>query len=231
MSDYLSFVARKKKNVTTLDLHGKIIGSRAFTLKEEILRLKDSGVSNIILNFQEVTSIDSLGVMAIVSSLEAGVFVKIINLSSTCRQILEQNRAANLIPIFGSEEDAIGNLSKPEVFSKELRRSNRITTNIPIEILVDDFKQRGILLNISEGGALVGYLDPISPEPYTLKQLSITMDIPLLGAIELEGKPVRFGRNSEMLTIGIELFSTEKSQKLVKQVNKADTPPSTRSFY
>ena len=233
MTDNLSFSIRKKRNVTIVDLNGKIIGSRASALKEELLRLKDAGISNVILNFQEVTSIDSLGVMAIVSVLECGLSISIIYLNSICKQIMGQNRAANVIPVFGTEEDAIGSFSRPVAISKELRRHQRITTNIPVEIFINSFKQRGVLLNISEGGALIGYLDHISTDLYILKHINITLDLPLLGALELEGKPVRFGRTSEMHTIGIELFSNEKSQRFVKQVYTENTQSpnhSTSSF-
>lgn len=231
MNDKLSYSIRKNKSVTILDLYGKIIGSRASTLKEELLRLKDSGVSNVILNFQGVISIDSLGVVAIISALEVGLAVKIIHLNTTCRQVVEQNRAASAISIFGTEEEALGNLSNPNTISKEMRRHKRINTSIPVEITISNYRQRGVLLNISEGGALVGYLDPISADPYTIKHINITMELPLLGAIALEGKPRRFGRTSEMNTIGIELFSTEKSQKLVKQVHRENSHSSDQTPY
>src|SRR3989304_669368 len=218
MSDKLSYSIRKKRGIPILDLCGKIIGSRAFTLKEELIQLKDSGVSNVILNFQDVTSIDSLGVMAVIAALEAGLSVKIIHLSTTCKQILDQNRVARTIPVYGSEEDAMGTLSNPDNSLKEMRRYNRINTNIPVEILVNHNKRRGVLLNISEGGALVGYLDPITPEPYTIKQLYITMEFPLMGLKALEGKPVRFGRTSDMYIIGIEFPPNEGNQDMVKRV-------------
>lgn len=231
MSEKLSYSIRKKKGIPILDLCGKLIGSRAFTLKEELVQLKDAGVSNVILNFQDVTSIDSLGIMAILAALEAGLTVSIIHLSTGCKQILEQHQAARTIQVFGSEQDAMKSLSKQDNSFKEMRRFKRINTNIPVEILINNNKQRGVLLNVSEGGALIGYLDPITPEPYTIKQLNITMELPLLGSIALDGKPVRFGRTSEMHIIGIELLSTEKSQNLVKQVYKDSSLSPNQSSY
>ena len=76
---------------------------------------------------------------------------------------------------------------------------------------------------------MIGYLDPITSEPYTFKYINMTMELPLLGSITLEGKPVRFGRTSEMHIIGIELLSTEKSQNLVKQVYKDSSLSSNQS--
>lgn len=231
MNDNLTYSIRKRGSVTILDLCGKIIGSRAFILKDELLCLKDAGASIIILNFEGVTSIDSLGVMAITGALEAGLSIKIIHLNTTCREILDQNRASNLIPVYGTEEDAIGNLSIHTPISKEMREYQRINTKIPVEILIDDTCNRGVLLNISEGGALLGYLDPLSTEPYSIRSINIMMKLPFIGSIELEGKPVRFGRTSEMNIIGIKLYSTEKSRHLIKQVKEnnlsSDQPPYT----
>ncbi len=229
MNDKLSFSIRKKGNITVLDLYGKIIGSWAFAVKDELSRLKDSGVSSVILNFQGVTSIDSLGVMAIISALESGLIIKVIHLNTTCRQIFEQNKAVNIIPVYGTEEEAMGYISRSISTNKEMRRYKRINTNIPVEILVNNSSQRGVLLNISEGGALVGYLDPLNVEPYTLKYISIIMTLQFLGYVEIGGRPVRYGRSSEMNIIGMELPSTEKSRKLVKQVSNKNTTPSDQS--
>lgn len=229
MNDKLSYSIRKKGNITILDLYGKIIGSWAFNVKDELLRLKDSGVSAVILNFQGVTSIDSLGVMAIISALEGGLAIKIIHLNTTCKEILEQNRAAHMIPVYGTEEEALGRMSISSTISKEMRRYKRINTNIPVEILINNDSQRGVLLNISEGGALIGYLDPLSVEPYTIRHIHIMMKLPFLGSIELEGKPVRFGRSSEMHLVGVELLPNEKSRKLVKEVHKEHTATTDQS--
>ena len=54
MNDKLSFSIRKKGDIAILDLNGKITGSRALTLKDELLRLKESGISSVILNFEGV---------------------------------------------------------------------------------------------------------------------------------------------------------------------------------
>ncbi len=231
MNDKLSYSIRKKGNITILDLYGKIIGSWAFNVKDELLRLKDSGVSTVILNFQGVTSIDSLGVMAIISALEGGLAIKIIHLNTTCKEILEQNRAAHMIPVYGTEEEALGRMSISSTISKEMRRYKRISTNIPVEILINKDSQRGVLLNLSEGGALIGYLDPFSVEPYTIRYINIMIKLPFLGSIELEGKPVRFGRSSEMHLVGVELLPNEKSRKLVKEVHKENTASTDQSPY
>jgi len=231
MNSKLSYSIRKRGDITILDLHGKIIGSWACNVKEELLRLKDSGVSTVILNFQGVTSIDSLGVMAIISALEAGLTIKIIHMNTTCKDILMQNRATDRIPVYGTEEEALGEIYPSTTITKEMRRYKRISTNIPIEILIDDYSQRGVLLNVSEGGALIGYLDPLAVEPYMIRNINIVLKLPFLGSIELEGKPVRFGRSSEMHLVGVELLPSEKSRNLVKKVQKGDKPTTDPSSY
>ncbi len=223
MTENLSFSIRKKGNIAILDLYGKIIGSRALHLKDELLRLKDSGISSAVLNFQGVSSIDSLGVFAVLSGLESGLITKIFHMNTTCRDIFGQNRAASVIPILGSEEEALGNTTKTVSMSKDMRRYQRINTNIPVEISIGSQQQPGVLLNISEGGALIGYLDPLDEDTYNIRHINIIMKLPVLGSIELEGKPVRFSQTSDMNTIGMELMSTEKNWKLVKQVCEVNT--------
>lgn len=223
MNERASFSIRNIGNISILDLYGKIIGSRALIIKDELNRLRESGISNVILNFEEVSSIDSLGVMAITASIKEGLTAKIINLSTECRAILEQNHTANLIPIFGTEDEAMGNTVIDDSSFKEKRKHTRFTANIPVEILFNNSEQRGVLLNISEEGALVGYLDPLGVDTSSIKYINIMMKLPFLGSLELDGTPVRFGRNSDMNTIGIQLLSIDKSRKLMDQVYKKPT--------
>lgn len=220
MKDQLSFSIRTIGNISIIDLDGKLIGSRALLIKNELQTLKESGISNVILNFAEVTSIDSVGVMVITSSIEEGIPMKIINVNTTCLEFLEQNHSAKIIPIFGTEDEALGyNADIDKAFS-EKRRHERFPANIPVEILINNYKQRGVLLNISEEGALVGYLDTLSSDAHGVKMINIMMKLPFLGSLELEGTPLRFGRNSHMNTIGIQLFSKEKSRRFLNQIGQ-----------
>ena len=223
MNEQSSFSIRKRGEISLLDLNGKIIGSRALLIKDELYRLRESGISSIILNFEDVTSIDSLGIMAITALIKDGLSIKIINLGSACREILEQSHSASLIPIFHTEDEALGNTIAENSSFNERRKHNRITTNMPIEILINNNGHRGVLLNISEEGALIGYLDNLGAEPHSIKEINIMMKLPFLGSLELDGLPVRFGRNSDMNTIGIQLSSTEKSRRLMDQVYNKTT--------
>src|SRR4030066_570053 len=121
MTDNLSFSIRKKGDIAILDLYGKIIGSRALHLKEELLRLKESGISSAVLNFQGVSSIDSLGVFAVLSGIESGLITKIFHMNTNCRDIFEQHSEAKVIPILGSEEEAIGEKKEIPVMTAEMR--------------------------------------------------------------------------------------------------------------
>ena len=218
MNDKLTYSVRRLNKVAIIDLKGKIIGSWACTLKDEIEHLHRSGVSTIILNCQGVTSIDSLGVMALAEGLGKGLTIRIVNLTTSCQEFLKQSRIANAIPIFYTEEDALKDLDirKPP----EKRRYERVNTNIPVEIFLANNMRRGVLLNISEGGALVGYLDPLNIESQGINKINIKMKLPFLGSIELEGQPVRFSRTSEMHVIGIQLLSPEKGKRVFKEVFK-----------
>src|SRR3989304_3361706 len=158
MSDNQSFPIRKKGDIAILDLCGKIIGSRALYLKDELIRLKESGISSAALNFQGVSSIDSLGVLAVLSGIENGLITKVFHVNTNCRDIFEQHNHAHVIPILGSEEEAIGGVIEVPVISAERRSSSPVTTPVPLEIALDSQLQPGVLLNVSEGGALVGFL-------------------------------------------------------------------------
>ena len=225
MSDNLSFSIRKKGNIAILDLYGKLIGSKALHLKDELLRLRESGISSAVLNFQGVSSIDSLGVFAVLSGLESGFITKIFHMNTVCRDIFEQHSEAKVIPILGSEEEAIGESNEIPVMTKDMRKYKRVTTNIPVEISVGSQLQPGLLLNISECGALIGYLDTLTEDQYSIRHINIIMNLPLIGSIELEGKPVRFNETSDMHTVGVELLSTEKNWRILKQVCEVNTQP------
>ncbi len=225
MSDSLSFSIRKKGDIAILDLCGKIIGSRALHLKEELIRLKESGISSAVLNFQGVSSIDSLGVFAVLSGIENGLITKVFHVNTNCRDIFEQHNHAHVIPILGSEEEAIGGVIEVPVISAEMRQYKRVTTNIPVEIALDSQLQPGVLLNVSEGGALVGFLDTLNEDQHKIRHINIIMNLPVIGSIELEGKPVRFSETSDMHTVGVELISTEKNWRILKQVCEVNTQP------
>lgn len=220
MKDQLSFSIRTIGNISILDLDGKLIGSRALLIKKELQSLQESGISSVILNFTDVSSIDSVGVMVMTSSIEEGIPIKIINVNSTCLEILEQNHSAKIIPIFGTEDEALGDTVAKTTSFHEKRRHERLNANIPVEIQINNYKQRGVLLNISEEGALVGYLDPFSSDTYSIKQINIMIKLPFLGSLELEGTPLRFGRNSHMNTIGIQLYSKEKSRRFLDKIGQ-----------
>ena len=225
MSDNLFFSIRKKGNIAILDLYGKLIGSRALHLKDELLQLKESGISSAVLNFQGVSSIDSLGVFAVLSGLESGLITKIFQMNTNCRDIFEQHSEAHVIPILGSEEEAIEGTNEIPVITAEMRKYKRVTTNIPVEISMDSQLQPGVLLNVSESGALVGYLDTLSEDQNSIRHINIIMNLPVIGSIELEGKPVRFSKTSDMHTVGVELLSTEKNWRILKQVCEVNTQP------
>lgn len=232
MSENLSFPMRKKGDIAILDLDGQIIGSRARLLEDDLRLLKESGISIAVLNFQCVTSIDSLGVKAILSGLESGLITKVFHMNTNCRDIFKKHNETHVIPILGSEEEAIGGTHKVPVLSAEKRRYKRINANIPIEIHMGSQLQPGLILNVSEGGALLGYLDNLTEDQKNIKHVNIVMNLnlPVSALIELEGKPVRFiekdGMHDDMHTVGVERISSEKNWRILKQVCEDNTQSS-----
>jgi anti-anti-sigma regulatory factor len=243
MEDSLIISTRNNdKETLILDLRGKIIGSWALHLGERIKDLKESGVRHVILNFQEVVSIDSLGVMAIASAVEMGLQVKILHPNSTCSEVLQRHQVNDTVEIFFREEDALKSVgSIPPSFS-ERRVHKRIDTNIPVEIEYKNNRLRGILLNLSEGGALLGYLDPLLPMDSTMNSaeesaailppgtIRMSLKLPFLGVIELAGESVGSRRTSEMNTLGIKLLHNEKSRHVIQRMCEEPSislPPET----
>ncbi len=226
MDDNQSYSMRIKGNIAILDLYGKIIGSTARKLKDQLLLLKESGISSAVLNFQGVSSIDSLGVSAVLSGLESGMITKIFHMNTNCREIFEKHSEARVIPILGSEEEAIGGACEIPVTSVEMRKYQRVTTNIPVEISLGNQLQPGVLLNVSECGALVGYFDTPTVAQHNIRHVNIIINLKLSASLELEGKPVRFKEEKDgMQTVGVELISTETDWRILKQVCEVNTQP------
>ncbi len=208
-----------------LNLSGKIIGSRALSLRDKLFRLIDSGVLNVILNFQDVTAIDSLGVIAIISAYDCGISIRIIQMNSTCSDIFNQHENANEIPIFETKEEASEYLSNHLPVSKERRKYKLSDMNIPVKFLINDHEHLGVLLDMNETGVLIGHLDPLDADPSDIKSVNIEIEVPVIGSLRGKGKPVHFGRNSEMYIIRIEFGDDDSGSAPVYVGTPRKTPP------
>ena len=108
----LSFDSKTVGKVCVLIPNGKIvIGEEVAAVREKIKELLGQGNKNILLNFSNVSYIDSTGVGALVGSFTTirnqGGQMKLTNLSQRVRDILLVTKLLTVFDVYEKEEDAI----------------------------------------------------------------------------------------------------------------------------
>src|SRR6202035_799710 len=103
---------RQRDGATILDLKGKItIGSGDLELRNAVQEALMSGAKNIIVNFAEVTTIDSSGVGELVSSYTTvknrGAKLKLVNLHAKVRDVLHITQLIKVFDVYDTEDEAI----------------------------------------------------------------------------------------------------------------------------
>jgi anti-anti-sigma regulatory factor len=231
MEDNESFqISLRKINdqVAILDTRGRIIGTAARKLEEHLLSLKEAGFSRIIVNFIDVESIDDVGIEAFASALKAGIRVLILHPNTNCKETLlqRQSRLTKPLEIFHKEEEALRASGEEWAVSQEKRKHERIEFQPPrsLQIQYQNNKLQGLLLNVSKGGALLGYVDALpSPMP---KDLRISLKLRYLGMVEFSGEAVALRERSDMHTLAIKiLHHNEKSRHIIQRI--CDDPDTT----
>jgi anti-sigma B factor antagonist len=108
----LDMMAREVKDVTVLDLSGKIIlGKESQALRERIKELLEEGQKKILLNMAKVKFVDSTGVGTLVSSFTSargqGGELKLVNLSEKLRETLLLTRLYTVFEVYEKEDEAV----------------------------------------------------------------------------------------------------------------------------
>jgi len=108
----LDIQARASKDVTILDLKGKIIlGTESASLRETIRSLLTEGKKKILLNLGNVSFIDSAGVGTLVASFTtaraAGGEMKLNKLTQKFRETLQVTRLLTVFETYDDEAEAI----------------------------------------------------------------------------------------------------------------------------
>jgi anti-sigma B factor antagonist len=103
---------REVRGVSILDLKGKItIGSGDVQLRETINRLVDEGKKNILINMQDVTTIDSSGIGELVgcytSVTNKGGKLKLLHLPPKISDVLTVTQLITVFDVFESESEAV----------------------------------------------------------------------------------------------------------------------------
>lgn len=102
---------RNADNVEILDINGEIDLYNAPEIKSKITELMEAGKSDIIINLEKVSYIDSSGIGVLISSLsnlkKAGGSLKIINVFASVRKVFELTKLTSFFDIYDSEEEAM----------------------------------------------------------------------------------------------------------------------------
>jgi len=120
----LQISIRDSGDVTILDLHGRVtIGVDSDLLQVHLKKLVAQGVRKLLLNLEDVTQLDSLGISAVVAThvslTRQGGSLKLLCPSGRVQDVLRVIHLADFIPTFEDEAQALtsfrpqGNLARP----------------------------------------------------------------------------------------------------------------------
>jgi anti-sigma B factor antagonist len=103
---------RESGGVSIIDLKGKItIGSGDIQLRETINRLLEEGKKNILINMQDVTTIDSSGIGELVgcytSVTNKGGKLKLLHLPPKINDVLTVTQLITVFDVYESESEAL----------------------------------------------------------------------------------------------------------------------------
>jgi len=108
----LNVTLRQTADVTILDLSGKItIGDGSVTFRAAIRDALNQGRTNLLLNFAEVSYMDSSGLGELVSgyttTASMGRKLKLLNLPQKLQDLLMITKLLTVFEVFDDEADAV----------------------------------------------------------------------------------------------------------------------------
>ena len=108
----LQISARESADVTILDLQGKAtIGADSDLLSVQLKELVARGIRKLLLNLEDVTQLDSLGISAIVGTYVSlsrqGGSLKLLCPGGRVQEVLRVIHVADFIPTFEDETQAL----------------------------------------------------------------------------------------------------------------------------
>jgi anti-sigma B factor antagonist len=108
----MKIVERQVKDVTILDLHGKIlIGEGDEALRSAVARLVQGSKKKILLNLAEVPYVDSAGLGEIVRCYTTvrtgGGQLKLVNLTKKIQDLLAITKLLTVFETYDSEEQGV----------------------------------------------------------------------------------------------------------------------------
>jgi len=103
--------------VAIVQLEGRIVlGEESNALRERVKSLLSANKKKIVLNMNNVTYIDSAGLGTLVAAFHSarsqGAMLKLANLGSKFREVLQVTRLLTVFDVFDSEAAAIQSFKK-----------------------------------------------------------------------------------------------------------------------
>jgi len=112
----LRITDREVDGVNVLDMDGRItLGEESNMFRERFKALMAAGKKKIVLNLANVTYIDSAGIGALMATFNSarsqGAALKLANVGSKSREVLQVARLMTFFDIFDSDSAAVASFS------------------------------------------------------------------------------------------------------------------------
>lgn len=113
----LRMTDRQVGGVTVVDLDGRIVlGEESNSFRERVKGLLASNHKNIVLNMANVTYIDSAGLGTLVATFQSartqGGMLKLCNLGSKFREVLQVTKLMTVFDVYDNEAAAVQSFGK-----------------------------------------------------------------------------------------------------------------------
>jgi anti-sigma B factor antagonist len=113
----LKMTDRTVDGIDVVDLEGRIVlGEESNAMRERVKSLLTQGKKNIVLNMANVTYIDSAGLGTLVASFHSaksqGATLKLANLGSKFREVLQVTKLLTVFEVFDSEGAAVQSFAR-----------------------------------------------------------------------------------------------------------------------
>ena len=109
----MKIVRLSMNTVPLLKLRGRIVGSFARSLEEELYRIYTTGSKALILDFKEVSSIDSFGISVLSSYYWKGLEMEIVNVRYSVRSMFKYEGMTWLLKATAQVASAQAALGQP----------------------------------------------------------------------------------------------------------------------
>jgi anti-sigma B factor antagonist len=113
----LKMTERVVDGISVLDMEGRIVlGEESSALRERVKNLLGQDHKKIVLNMGNVSYIDSAGLGALVASYTSaknqGAMLKLVNLGSKFREVLQVTKLLTVFEVYDNEAAAIASFPK-----------------------------------------------------------------------------------------------------------------------